>query len=391
MSHTHAYLSDGRLFLIQPDGKEQEIKSKFVTDLQQRLQSIKERREWKANGAGAQFARGGLPVGAGYEVDRFNPRFSAACSAADDQSFYYAIDAGDVHGIFQYDIAETRELRLTHGPDRRFSWLAAHPDGEKLAVAIHHADGTGSIGIMQPSRSGGVREITEGDSVDSYPAWVPGDGASIVYQSSGVARRNGEWAGLGPASIQKLNMENGSMDSLLEDPHADFLCPSFGVDGMMYFIQRPYDSVVRGKPIDAVKDVLFFPFRLLRALFAFLNVFSVFFSGKPLKSAGGPPRTGPDPKAVFLYGRWLQLQQPTAPGQEEEPTSRVPSSWVLKRMTPGSSLAQAEVVASGVMAYTTTSDGSVYYSTGNDVFLWKKNASPQRVSKLPVVTCLVVR
>ena len=391
MSHTQAYLSDGRLFLVQPDGKEQEIKSKFVTELQQRLQSIKERREWKSSGSGAQFARGGLPGGAAYEVDTFNPRFSAGCSAVGDESIYYAIDAGDVHGIFQYDIAEKRELRLTHGPDRRFSWLAAHPDGLQLAVAIHHSDGTGSIGIMQPSRSGGVREITEGDSVDSYPAWVPGDGQSLIYQSSGVARRNGEWAGLGPASIQKLNLENGAIDALMEDPNADFLCPSYGVDGMMYFIQRPYESVVRTKPLDSLKDVVLFPFRLVRAVFAFLNVFSVFFSGKPLKTAGGPKRVGPDPKAVFLYGRWLQLQQPAAPNQAEEVTSRVPSSWVLKRMQLGAALSQAEVVASGVMAYTTTKDGSVYYSTGNDVFLWKKNAAPQRVSKLPVVTCLIVR
>jgi hypothetical protein len=391
MSNTQAYLSDGRLFLIQPDGKEQEIKSTFVVDLQKRLQSIKERREWKASGSGAQFARGGLPVGGQYEVDRFNPRFSAGCPAVDDHSLYYAIDAGDVHGIFQYDIVEKKELRLTHGPDRRFSWLAAHPDGEQLAVAIHHADGTGSIGIMNPSRSGGVREITEGDSVDSYPAWVPGDGRSLVFQSSGVARRNGDWAGLGPASIQMLNLDTGAIDSLVEDPNSDFLCPSYGVDGKLYFIQRPYESVVRTKPLDSLKDIVLFPFRLVRALLAFLNVFSVFFSGKPLKTAGGPKRVGPDPKAVFLYGRWLQLQQATAPGKEDEPSSNVPSSWVLKRLTPGSPLAQAEVVATGVMAYTAASDGSVYYSTGNHVYQREKKSSPQRVSKLSLVTCLIVR
>ena len=390
MSNARAYLSDGRLFLIQPDGKEQEITSAFVVDLQKRLQSIKERREWKSSGSGAQFARGGLPVGGQYEVDRFNPRFSAGCPAVEDHCLYYAIDAGDVHGIFHYDFVEKRELRLTHGPDRRFSWLAAHPDGEQLAVAIHHADGTGSIGIMNPSKSGGVREITEGDSVDSYPAWVPGDGRSLVFQSSGVARRNGDWAGLGPASIQMLNLDTGAINSLVEDPNSDFLCPSYGKDGMMYFIQRPYESTVRSKPLDSLKDILLFPFRLVRALFAFLNVFSVFFSGKPLKTAGGPKRLGPDPKAVFLYGRWLHLQQATAPGQADEPSSKVPSSWVLKRLTPGSPLAEAEVVARGVMAYAVANDGSVFYSNGNHVFQWEKNSTPQPVSKLSLVTCLIV-
>lgn len=390
MSQPHAYLSDGRLFLIQADGKEREIKSKFVSDLQQRLQSIKERREWKASGSGAQFARGGLPMGASYEVDRFNPRFSAACRGGEEQCLYYAIDAGDVHGIFAYDIAESRELRITHGPDRRFSWLATHPDGEQLAVAIHHNDGTGSIGIMQPSRSGGVREITEGDSVDCFPAWVPGASAAIVYQSSGVARRNGEWAGLGPASLQKLDLEQGNIDPLIEDPRFDFLCPSFGADGMLYFIQRPYETVARTKPLDSLKDIVLFPFRLLRALFAFLNVFSVFFSGKPLKTAGGTQRNGPDPKAVFLYGRWLQLQQPTAPGQEDEASSSVPSSWVLKRLRMGAPLSDAEVIATGVMAYATASDGSVHYSTGHQVLRWSPQSSPKRLSKRSLVTCLVV-
>lgn len=391
MSHTQAYLSDGRLFLIQPDGRQQEIHSTFVKDLQQRLQSIKDRREWKANGSGAQFARGGLPAGAAYEVDSFRPRFSAGCTAVENDTIYYAIDAGDVHGIFQYDLSEQRELRLTHGPDRRFSWLAAHPDGQQLAVAIHHPDGTGSIGIMQPSRSGGVREITEGDSVDSYPSWDPRDERTLVYQSSGVARRNGEWAGLGPASIQKLNLDSGEMEPLLEDPKVDYLCPSYGADGMLYFIQRPYEAVARSKPFDTIKDIFLFPFRLVRALFAFMNVFSLFFSGKPLKSAGGPKRQGPDPKSVFLYGRWLQLQQPTAPSEVDESFSSVPSSWVLKRWMPGTAVSQAEVVATGVMAYTVSTDGSVIYSTGDAVHQWKKSSSPQRLNKLPVVTCLIVR
>lgn len=390
MSHAQLYISDGRLFLIHPDGRQQEIESAFVKDLQQRLQTIKDRREWKASGAGAQFARGGLPVGSSYEVDSFRPRFSAGCSAVENDTIYYAIDAGDVHGIFQYNLIEQRELRLTHGPDRRFSWLAAHPDGEQLAVAIHHPEGTGSIGVMQPSRSGGVREITEGDSVDSYPAWVPGNDRALVFQSSGVARRNGEWAGLGPASIQKLNLESGEMASLLEDPKLDFLCPSYGPDGVLYFIQRPYEAVARSKPVDVIKDVVFFPFRVIRALFAFMNVFSLLFSGKPLKSMGGPPRQGPDPKSVFLYGRWLQLQQPTATTQVDESFSTVPSSWVLKRWMPGTAVSQAVTVATGVMAYATSSDGSVFYSTGNAVYQSKKSSTPQRLNNLSVVTCLIV-
>ncbi|MBN8458112.1 MAG: hypothetical protein J0M04_09750 [Verrucomicrobia bacterium] len=388
MSDIRGYLSEGKLFIRSGDGKESEIRSKFVDELRDRLQSIKDRREWKTTGSGAQFARGGLPTGSIFEVDSFNPQFSAACVSAEPGTIYYAIAAGDVHGIFEYSPEERREQRLVHGPDRRFSWLAAHPDGEHVAVAINRQDGSGCIGIMRPARGGGVREITEGDAIDAYPAWGPGEGGRLVYQSSGIARRNGAWAGLGPASIQQLDRESGAVEPLAEDERFDYLCPGFGPDGRLYYIQRPYEAVAKTKPLDLFKDVVLFPFRLVRAVFAFLNVFSMFFSGKPLKTAGGPKRDGPDPKAVFLYGRWVNLEQSARGPQTEEPVAAVPSSWVLKRREPGAAEDTAEVLAKGVMAYTVGSDGTVYFSNGRGVFRLKSDGSREKVSALPLVTCL---
>jgi len=390
MSLTIGCLSEGKLFITRPGEAETEIKSAFVDSLRDRLQSIKNRREWKSSGTGAQFARGGLPIATGdFEVDRFQAQFSAVCPGLEPGRILYAIDAGDVHGIFSYSLTDREEYRLVHGPSRRFSWLQAHAGGEEVAVAVTQQDGTGCIGLLRPGKAGGVREITEGDAIDAYPAWAPGTGRSVVYQSSGIARRNGQWVGLGPAVLQQLDLESGGIEPLTDDEGSDYLCPSFGPGGELYYIQRPYEAVAKVKPHVVLKDILFFPFRLLRALFAFLNVFSMLFSGKPLKTAGGPKRDGPDPKAVFLYGRWVHVQQQLNKNQPEETLSAVPRSWVLKRRPAGTAISAAETVASGVMAYTVVADGTILYSNGRGIFsLTPGNRSPQKISSRPLVTCL---
>jgi hypothetical protein len=196
-------------------------------------------------------------------------------------------------------------------------------------------------------------------------------------------------AGLGPAALQQLDLERGDLESLSHDESFDYLCPSFGAAGELYYIQRPYERIARTKPHAVLKDILFFPFRLIRAVFAFLNVFSMFFSGKPLKTAGGPARKGPDPKAIYLYGRWVNVQEQLSKAQPEDAISAVPRSWVLKRQSPGSDFASAETIASGVMAYTVADDGTLLYSDGCAVFkLPAGSRSAVKISPRPLVTCL---
>ena len=118
MSSIIGYLSEGKLLVRRPDGTETEIKSAFVDSLRERLQSIKNRREWKMSGTGAQFARGGLPAGpAAFEVDQFSAQFSAACQSPETGCILYAIDAGDVHGIFSSIKPAASRGAMATGPD----------------------------------------------------------------------------------------------------------------------------------------------------------------------------------------------------------------------------------------------------------------------------------
>ncbi|QIF04100.1 hypothetical protein [Roseimicrobium sp. ORNL1] len=386
------FLADGQLFLCDGAGKEDSHTSSFVDGLRGRLQSIKDRNEWKSMGSGAQFMRGGLPTGGGaFEVDHFRAEFSSGAFHPADGKLVYAIDAGDVRGLFTYDQAESHEQRMLHGPKHRFASIDIRKkdeDSEEWLLAVMADDGTSRIGLLTPHRGGGVREITEGDSIDSYPVWIPGEARRFIYQTSGIARnRDGMWAGLGPAGLHMVDLDKGSMKTLLEDEHTDYLCPACGKDGEMYCLQRPYQPFRKPSLITSLKDIVLFPVRIVQAIFGFLNVFSKMFGGKSLTTAGAPKREGPDPKAVFLYGRWMNMEQMAREAPEDEAKSAVPKSWELRRRRKLDDA--GELIASGVMAYALGSDGTVYYSDGRGVHALPPGGGPAvQVSKRRLVTHL---
>lgn len=388
MPHRIAYISQGRLFLKSEGSREEEIASDFVRNLKKRLQSVEDRASFRSGGSGAQFMRGGMPAAQVPTVeDTFTSEFSCAAKGTEGQ-VCYAIDARDVRGLFIYDLAEKYERRVLHGPKHRFTSISVRPggDGQEWLVAAAQDEGVSRIGLFTPDAGGGVRELTEGDSIDSYPAWEPGQTRRFVYQSCGVARdhRSGFWQGLGPASIQQVNMDTGAHDPLLEDDRFDYLCPTYAADGTLYYLKRPYEPFHKTSALDVAKDIVLFPFRLMRAIFSFLNVFSMLFSGKPLQTSGAPKREGPDPKAVFLHGRWVNMEKAMRQAAVDEATSAVPRNWELMSQSPNG---EEKTVLQGVMAFCIGAGGDVYFSNGKGVFVLKGGTgAPVKIHDKGLVT-----
>src|SRR5581483_367799 len=109
--------------------------------------------------------------------------------------------------------------------------------------------------------------------------------------------------------IQRLNLDDNKMEIVLNDDDHDLLSPRMRADGSLYFIRRPYLANGPGvSPIKVLTDLVLAPFRLIRALAHFLNFFSLMFSQKPLMTAGGPPKEGPDERFMMLWGRLVDTQ-----------------------------------------------------------------------------------
>jgi hypothetical protein len=390
MSQGVAYLAEGKLFVrdaaaaaSSADAPARLVESPFVQQQLDRSAQQRQRNEWKGSNdmlwggmSGGTGGPGGLlggrvsPAGDG---DARKVRMTALAAGGKPGELIYALQSGSVGGLFVWDDRERAERRLFHRNQFAAADLSVHPTTGALALAVAGPDGTANVATMDAGGKG-VREVTEGDSLDESPAWVPpaacGDKRVLVYQSAGVGRNAaGHAVDRGPYAVLRLDLDRGDVETLLEDDATDYLLPRVSADGSLWFIRRPYQPhAPAASPLKVAADVVLFPFRLAAAFVHFFNFFSLMFRRKPLLTAGGPKKEGPDARYLMLWGKLVdaeKVMRSTAGGGGGADAPLVPKAWELVRRSADG----AEVtMAAGVLSYDLCPDGSVVYADGSAVY-----------------------
>lgn len=372
---TFAYLADGRLYLQNGESKPRELTSAFVRDFEERQARQQQHLGWKEqSGVWGEMgmARPGMEQWNQAPSQR-QVKFRSVDRGPAAGHLTYLVDFGHMTGLFQYDPAADLERRLFHRNNYPAQDLHRHSTSGKLAMSVMQPDGTKRL-VVCDADGRLPREITLGDSVDEMPRWKDDDVQQLVFQSAGVARdANGFAAALGPYAIQKLNLQNESLTTLIEDERYDYLQPWEHADGTLVYLRRPYKPGDRGRSgWTDLQDILLFPYRLVRAGFYFLNFFSVMFSGQPLRTAGGPERpAGADPRFLSLWGQMVDTRRKMQlPGQKADEQGLVPKDWQLIRRSPSG---EETVLADGVLTFDIGSHGDILYSDGRRI--WQRTSA----------------
>ena len=375
-----AYLSQGKLFLKSGDLPIQQIESSFGQEVINRTVQRYQKKEWKTKGGQAS-PFGGSALWGVHEGDPGDlaARITGVTRGERDDQMLYTLAIEGAGGLFLYDWSANQEKRLFHKEYFYIRDLDRHLDLGLVACSQSLPNGTAHIGLIKGFQ---VQQVTEGDSVDEAPTWIPGPGKALVFQSAGIARNsNGHPFGLGPFAVHRLNLESGEMTSLLEDPKFDFLLPHLDTAGNLYFIRRPYEAPGRSAyPIHKLLlDILLFPFRLTRAIIHFLNAFSVLFSKKPLLTASGIKMEGPDERMIMLRGRIMDTQKILRESaQNKEAPYLAPASWELVRRSPAS---DEQVLAGHVVAFDLDSQGRLVYTNGSAIYQLETDGQARLLGK----------
>src|SRR5262245_42483000 len=324
-----AFISNGKLFYQAPGQELRELQSPHVRSVMERMERHQQLHGWKE---GTSFGRSYTGRDRSGSADAVGIQATSAQFAAHDRVLYFLRD-DSFGGLFEYDLALDSEKRLLHKQYLSVEDLRIHPDGRRLLGAQHARNGAANIVVMDTD-GGNYRELTSGDTVDTAPAWVPGQADAVLFQSSGLARSQAGYVlAQGPTSIQLADTAAGSLTVILEDPRLDFLQPRVGANGFLYFIRRPYETPRYGMD-NAVTDALMFPFRLVRALLHYLNFFSLMYTRKPLITASGPAVQA-DLKDILIKGKRLDAEAALRTGvQLNGVPSLVPASWQLICRSP---------------------------------------------------------
>jgi hypothetical protein len=373
MDFNFAYLSGGRLHLKLGQTQIQTIVSEFGLAAQQRVRQTQKRNSWKQN-AGANF----LPLGIARETgDRgldLAVSIRGMCQTP-SRKLLYALEAGEVGGIFTIDLDRDPqfdrhgyEKRLFHSADFKVEQLDFNAHNEQIACAVLRQDGSAHIATMQANGSR-LAEVTEGDSIDLAPKWLGGNRAAIVFQSTGVGRNGaGYIVEHRHTTIEQLDFDRHEVITLASDPAYDLLAPQVTAEGTLYCIRRPYRPLRRRASLRRIlSDLLLMPFRLLVAIFEWLNFFTRRYTGKSLIDIERHQHQPPSRHAV-ICGRWIDMQAEMDRNRrygDTETPGIVPQSWQLIRQQPHQ---LPEVVAQGVLGFDVAADGSIVYTNGNAIY-----------------------
>lgn len=370
-----AYLAQGRIRVKTADAEPRTIDSTFGNSIREKAVRAQQRHSWKSAGNdGSPFSRAlwgrGAMAGQGQDIPLM---ITSICSAREAGGLIYSLESDSLCALLEVTQLGADERRLWNDNRTRIRHVSISRETGNLVFSVLHENGTANIGV-KTAGEGGYKELTEGDSFDTAPRWVPGQ-TKIVFQSAGIGRNeHGQFAALGPFILQELDAETLQLTTLLENPKFDYLAPQMLADGRLFYIRRPYQEHQRFGPLHMLKDAALFPFRLAFAIFQFLNFFSAMFTGKKLTSAGGPKGNEMDMKQMMIWGNLVRAQAPSR--EENEGADLVPKSWELKCRTADG---KSQTLASGVLAYDTTADGAIVYTNGNAVFLLQPDGRQERI------------
>ena len=334
------------------------------------------RNEWKTAGRGAQFMRGGGMWG-GDERDpaELPIRITGLARGCQPGELLYTLTTPDVAGLFS--VRADGERRLFHTNDYRVSQVSSGAD--RVACVCQHGNGTSSIAVLRADGTE-MAEVTQGDTQDMSPRWVHGSASEIVFQSAGIARNQAGFAvGRGPFQIHKIDINSAQLTTLAEAPARDLLGPQMSAGGDLYYIRRPYEPPVQKTGIlHSLLDLVLLPFRLLHAVFQYLNFFSMMYTGKGLTNAGGVAKREADVRQMMVWGNLIDARKAAREAPHDDAPALVPKSWELVRQD---GLGRAETLQSGVLHFDVCADGSLLYSNGSAVFRRNPDGKTERLLK----------
>lgn len=384
MSERIVFVEGERIGAI--DGGTRYFQSEYLTRYRQNLKAIRERNAWKNEGAGAAF-RG--ETSRGQPVEEELPATINGIDVLQDGRAVYTVGSSDFSGIYLKPLADGEaEGHVLHHGKLEFGAVSASPSGE-LAVSVRTEGPERHIALV-PLSGGNTRTLTEGDSVDDNPCWGR-NGRRIYYNSAGIGRdMSGGYRGIGPSAICRLDLDRKQVEDVFAQPGHDCLLPREAADGSLYFLRRPHTNP-GGRGMSVV-DFLMVPYKILKGLFRFIELFTHSYTGETFNTRGSNPAKSrnQDSRELFIQGNLINVEKTLKENQSrgEAYPGIAPMSWQLVRLTPAG---QPEVVKKGVLDYDLCADGGIVYSNGKFLVRLAKDGREERLEKVDLAVKVRVR
>lgn len=355
------YLSNQNLYLLDGN-KSITVPCQAIDQYKKNLVEIQQRKEWKTKGTGAQFT-GNFSQDDQVDLNHIFP--TDVVLTSDHKMIYTAcLQEGTSINIKSLnDLQETEGLILRKN-DFVVQDMAYDEAKKRLALSVNSNGYERHICIL-PLDANRTQYLTEGDCQDSNPCFDPQDTMQLYYDSCGLAYGEHRVA-YSPKEIYHLDMGTGELQTVASDPKFDFFKPKMDSLGNLYFIKRPYSrDGSHHSPVTTIKDIIFAPFKIIRAIVGWLDFFTQRYTGESLKTTSGNNPAKSQQKSeeeLFVEGNLIKAQQNLERNQKsgEKYPGMIPKSWELVKMSP---TGEMTTLKRGVMSFA-LKDDTIFYSNG---------------------------
>ena len=383
---TIIYSSENKIFGYDETEKAlTEIPCEKVNKYRETVRNIQQRKEWKTTGTGANFM--GMATADMINPDELPVRITGLSICGEE--LVYGVNLEAVGSIYHrsFDPADTSEGLVRASNDFLFGSFDIK-DG-KLAVCM----GSSSfqhVAVMD--MNGRYDEYTDGDTIEENPCWAAKKNG-VYFSTAGYARdQYGVISAVSPRTIAYLDLDRKSMTEVVSDENYDFLHPREAKTGELYYIRQPYGGE---KPQGGItfKDVIMFPYRMIKGIFGFFNFFATIFGGESLKSGGvsnGTKSKQRSQKDLIIEGNVINAEKLDKINEAEgdKLSGIMPQSRMLIKCTADGS---EEIIKKGVLDYILDGDGNVIVSNGRHLLRIDRDGNETHIAKAKLAVNLAVK
>lgn len=358
------------------------LNSQHLKRYHNNMADLKKKQAWKTEGSGAAFMGAHSPL-AHYSSEQVRARISGITAVPKVGKILYSININEFSGIFIKNPSDDMELEglVTSDRDAAFYAIDFNENSEKITASIGEGSLEKHIGILSMN-SGGYTVLTEGESIDENPCWSKTNDSRIYYDSAGIAVNGvGESVGMGTRAILRLDIDKGELEEVIAIKKFDCIKPREDAAGNLYFIKKPQEELHKNN--STLKDVLLMPFRLLKAVFGWMNFFTAKYTGETLNSAGQNPARSKQKteEEIFIEGNLINAEKSLKENQAagEKYPGVAPRSWELIRRSPEGIM---RTIKKGVIDFDIDNEGNIVFSNGKYLVKMQDSSSEEVLGKV---------
>lgn len=353
--------SDG-LRLVLDDGQPISRESDYLTNYIAQTQRMNDAKQWKSSGYGASFR--------GETQDRHPERVEAfvnSLAVLDEKTVLYSFTVNEMSGLYKKDFTREKdgEAHVVHSNNTEFLGLD-YNERTDTAVCTVKTDSVCANLALVDMKTNDYRVVTGGDSKDYNPSFSRAKANTVLFDSCGVGRDyNGTFVRYAPAAVASLNTLTMEITEIKSSDKYSYVCPKDDEQGNLYCIRRP---VAEKKKRNLFIDILLIPWRLLQAIYYFLESFVLLFTGKTFTEKNQNPTKGRERNSqqILIDGNKIEADKEFKRNQrnKDKLAGFIPYSWQLIKLTDGGD----EIIKKGIAAFDVCPDGALVCTNGKHVF-----------------------